>query len=68
MNFPDDQLCDECHKPFTLMDWIDRHEENLENLGDDMFPEIKIFHQEWCPSCFQFWGNLELSEDMGDYL
>ena len=63
MNFPDDQLCDECDKPFTVMDWVDRHEENL---GDDMFPEIKTFHQECCPSCVRIWGNAELYGDMGD--
>ena len=40
MNYPvDDKVCDQCHKPFTLMDWVDRHEENM---GDDMFPDMKV--------------------------
>lgn len=66
MNYPvDDKVCDHCHKPFTLMDWVDRHEENM---GDDMFPDMKVYHQECCPSCEDFWGNVQLTNNMEEYL
>lgn len=61
----DNQLCDACHKPFTIMEWVDRHEEDM---GDDLMPDIKVYHDNCCPSCDSFWNNVELTDNIEEYL
>lgn len=65
MKYPvDSQVCDACHKPFTLMEWVDRHEEDM---GNELSPDIKVYHDNCCPSCDRFWNNwVELTDEIAE--
>ena len=45
------EKCHACKKGFTLMGWVDRHEDNE---GSDERPDVKNYHQRCCPSCKKY--------------